>query len=70
MRRFLVPAALALALGVLPGPKPADAAVVVAGCLREAVGSCNSDFAGETPEMVSIRGWCYMIRAALCRILE
>lgn len=64
MMRLLSAAALAAVVTILPNPVPADAAPKP--CLREAIDSCDADFPGETPEIIAIRGYCYMIRAALC----
>ena len=53
----------ALAAGALLGtPHTARA-----DCLIEAVRSCNEDFSPSSKELVAIRGWCYLIRAGLCR---
>lgn len=55
----------ALALGAIVGsPRPAHA-----DCLIDSVDSCNRDFGGNSNYYtVSIRGWCYMVRAAMCSV--
>lgn len=61
MRRLILSAALAS--GALVGsPRAARA-----DCLIEAVASCNEDFPANQKELVAIRGWCYLIRAGLCK---
>jgi hypothetical protein len=69
MKRFVLALSLMGALGVLPAPTPADA-TVVEGCLSEAISSCNSDFPGESEELIAIRGWCYAIRWGWCEIFD
>lgn len=69
MKRLIGAAALAVVLGLVPNPRPADAATRTVGCLEEAIASCDADFAGDRPETIGIRGWCYMIRMAMCRLL-
>jgi hypothetical protein len=57
---------LAGVLGAAAHPAPADAVIIGDGCLSDSIGSCNSDFSGGAPELVAIRGWCYMIRWGWC----
>lgn len=66
MRQLIMTTLLAGALGVFPNPAPVDAQAKLVKCLREAIGSCDSDFAGAGPHMVAIRGYCYAIRGAIC----
>ena len=70
MRRLIMSAAVVGTLVLLPRPVPADAETVAKKCLEEAIESCDRDFQGNTPEMVAIRGYCYMIRAAMCKIFD
>jgi len=69
MKRVFYMLSLVGALGVLPAPAPADAAVAKL-CLNEAVDSCNSDFGGGSDRSIAIRGWCYMIRWGWCSFLD
>jgi hypothetical protein len=63
MKKFILAGALA-AGALLGSPRTARA-----DCLIDAVDSCNSDFGGNSNYYtVSIRGWCYMIRAGMCGI--
>lgn len=59
MRKFftIVPAAFLLAT-LSPQLSPASAAEPELGCIAQ----CNKDFPGESPEQISIRGWCYILR--------
>ncbi len=67
MRRLMVIALLTGSLGLLPNPQPADAqGSKLRRCLQEAVEECDEDFEGTGEYMVAIRGWCYMIRGAIC----
>jgi hypothetical protein len=63
MKRFLWALLLAGAFGVAPNPKPADAA---GSCLDSAIASCDEDFPPNSEYLVSIRGWCYIIRGSFC----
>jgi hypothetical protein len=67
MKRLVSAVALAAAVTMLPNPIPADAAVV-RGCLDREIASCDEDFPGASPDNVAIRGWCYIIRTAICEI--
>ena len=62
MKRTILAGALALG-AILGTPRPAKA-----DCLMDAVSSCNEDFgtANSNYYTISIRGWCYLIRAGLC----
>ncbi len=70
MRRLFSIALLSGFLGLLPNPQPADAQQKEDGklkrCLQLAVESCDEDFEPNDEKMVAIRGWCYMIRGAIC----
>ena len=62
MRKVFLASVLALG-AILSSPRAARA-----DCLIEAVESCNGDFGGSTNYYtIAIRGWCYMIRAGICR---
>jgi hypothetical protein len=61
MRKLML--AAALTGGALLGTPQAARA----DCLIEAVDSCNGDFPASQKELVAIRGWCYLIRAGMCR---
>lgn len=65
MKRLITTAAITAAIALLPSPAPADAAAA-ATCLRDSVESCDGDFPGGDPYTAAIRGWCYMIRIAIC----
>ena len=62
MKRIILASALALG-AVLGTPRQARA-----DCLIDAVNSCDDDFgtANSNYYTISIRGWCYLIRAGLC----
>ncbi len=68
MRRLVNVALLAGAIAMLPHPAPADA--TQRGCLREAIDSCNDDFPGNDPYLIAIRGYCYLIRSAICSVYD
>ncbi|UCD24725.1 MAG: hypothetical protein JSW51_02065 [Gemmatimonadota bacterium] len=72
MRRLLAIALASGLIGLLPNPRPADAQQEEDGklkkCLQEAVKECDEDFKPEDHKMVAIRGWCYMIRGAICYV--
>lgn len=69
MKRLITTALLAGGLALLPNPQPADAQSS-AQCLREAIESCDRDFPGGDKFTAAIRGWCYMIRYAMCMVLD
>jgi hypothetical protein len=56
---------LAFGVGMLPAPQPADARVTW-GCVIDAVSTCDRDFPSGDRFNAAIRGWCYLIRSALC----
>ena len=62
MKRIILASALALG-AILGTPRQARA-----DCLIDAVASCDEDFgtANSNYYTISIRGWCYLIRAGLC----
>ena len=67
MRRVIAAALLAGFVGLLPSPQPADAQdSKVMRCLQQAVEECDEDFEGKSEYLIAIRGWCYMIRGAIC----
>jgi hypothetical protein len=68
MKRLMSAALLGGAIAMLPHPTPADA--IPGGCLREAIDSCNRDFPGNDPYNISIRGYCYAIRSAICSLFD
>lgn len=65
MKRLMSAAGFMAAMALVPNTTPADATFAKP-CLQEAIGSCNADFPGEAPQIVAIRGYCYIIRAAMC----
>jgi hypothetical protein len=68
MRRLIITGLAAGAIGLLPNPRPADAADKAGKCAIQAVQSCSEEFSNESPELIAIRGYCYMIRTAMCMI--
>ncbi len=69
MRKLILTTTLVGALGALPAPTPADAATA-RDCLVSAWHSCDKDFPSSNSErVIAIRGWCYLIRWGLCKIL-
>lgn len=68
MKKLLWASMLVGVLGFMPNPPPADA--TAAGCLEESIDSCNADFSGDDYFMVSIRGWCYIIRSSICAVAD
>ncbi len=72
MRRLLALVLITGLIGLLPHPRPADAQQEEDGklkeCLQEAVAECDKDFEPDDERMVAIRGWCYMIRGAICYV--
>lgn len=70
MKRLVTTALLAGTIAMLPHPTPADARSVVKQCVEEAIESCDEDFPGNWPHQVAIRGWCYMIRTAMCEVFD
>ena len=72
MRRLLAIAAMTALIGFLPQPQPVDAQGKEDGklkkCLQDAVKECDEDFEPNDERMIAIRGWCYMIRGAICYV--
>jgi hypothetical protein len=66
MKRLIIAGLLAGTLGMLPNPKPADAWHTVR-CMLESVDECDRDFDGQDIYLAAARGYCYMIRTAICR---
>lgn len=70
MKQLIASALLVGALGVLTNPPPADAQASFDKCLIAAVKSCDQDFAGGDPYTIAARGYCYLIRAGMCKVME
>jgi len=72
MKRLVTAVVLAGLIGMLPNPQPADAQRdgKTTKCMIEAVDTCDEDFKGNDIYMAAARGYCYMIRTAMCRILD
>jgi len=71
MRKLILSALAAGAVGLLPNPKPADAQdTSLLECTREAIASCDKDFAGNSIYMAAARGYCYMVRTAICKVYK
>lgn len=65
MKRTLFATVLALG-AILGSARPARA-----DCVIESVNTCDRDFGGNSNYYtISIRGWCYMIRAGMCAALS
>jgi hypothetical protein len=47
----------------------ASPAVARASCVHEAIHSCAIDFPATDWRSISIRGWCYLIRTGMCKVL-
>lgn len=61
MRKLMLSTLLVLG-GVAGSPTPAEAS-----CTIEAVESCDRDFGGSSNYYtIAIRGWCYLVRTAMC----
>lgn len=69
MKRIVASMAIVSAMLIFPSPRPADAQVAT-GCLDEAIASCDRDFPGGGIYESTIRGWCYIIRTAMCRVFD
>ncbi|UCF41404.1 MAG: hypothetical protein JSW43_03480 [Gemmatimonadota bacterium] len=67
MKRLVFAGLLAGTLGMLPNPKPADASRTVA-CMLSSIASCDRDFPTKDVYLAAARGYCYMIRTAICRV--
>ena len=72
MKRLVTAVVLAGLVSMLPNPQPADAQRdgKTTKCMIEAVGTCDEDFEGNDIYLAAARGYCYMIRTAMCRILD
>ena len=68
MMKLMASVLLVGGLGVLASPRPADADPKLDKCLIEAVKSCDVDFKGGDPYTIAARGYCYMIRTAMCKL--
>lgn len=60
IKRFAFAAALAAA-AFAPAPAAADP------CVDSAVNSCDRDFPKNDFYLISIRGWCYLVRVGMCK---
>jgi hypothetical protein len=67
MKRLVFAGLLAGTLGMFPNPRPADAWHTVA-CMLGSIDSCDRDFPTRDVYLAAARGYCYMIRTAICRI--
>ncbi len=72
MKRLVTAVVLAGLVSMLPNPQPADAQRdgKTTKCMIEAVETCDEDFEGTDIYLAAARGYCYMIRTAMCRILD
>ncbi len=72
MKHLVTAVILAGMVSMLPNPQPADAQQdgKSTRCLLEAIKECDEEFAGNDIYMAAARGYCYMIRATICRILD
>ncbi len=73
MKKFLLGAPPAVTIGLMPNPAPADArqrSQTHKPCLQEAVEDCSGEFVGSHHYTIAIRGWCYIIRSAICDARE
>jgi hypothetical protein len=41
-----------------------------AGCVEEAIESCQEEFSSTSDKLVGILGWCYIIRTAWCELFD
>ena len=64
MKRLFLGSMLVASLGMAPGPQPADA--TAGDCVKNEIYGCDDDFPPESEWLISIRGWCYVIRIGLC----
>jgi hypothetical protein len=69
MKRLITTAVFAAVVALLPNPVPAEATAAQS-CLLESVESCDGDFPGSDPYTAAVRGWCYMIRIAICEAFD
>lgn len=72
MKRLVTAVVLAGLVSMLPNPQPADAQRdgKTTKCMIESVETCDEDFEGNDIYLAAARGYCYMIRTAMCRILD
>jgi hypothetical protein len=71
MKALMTSLLLAGVVAILPNPQPADAQQDrLAGCMAEAITTCDDEFQGWDPYMTAIRGYCYMIRTGMCLAFE
>lgn len=72
MKRLVTAVVLAGLVSMLPNPQPADAQQggKTTKCMIESVDSCDEDFEGNDIYMAAARGYCYMIRTAMCTLLD
>ncbi len=71
MKRLVTAVVLAGLVSMLPNPQPADAQNgKTTKCMIESVDSCDEDFEGNDIYMAAARGYCYMIRTAMCTLLD
>lgn len=60
---------LALAGLTAAGSLAVPATPAAAGdCVSDAVKSCDADFPPKDHYLIAIRGWCYLVRIALCPV--
>lgn len=68
MKKLMLTLVAVGTLGLAPAPQPADAATAE-DCLVSAWHSCDADFSSSSsPQLIAIRGWCYLIRWGLCKL--
>ena len=72
MKHMVTALILAGLVSMLPNPQPADAQQdgKTTRCILEAITECDEEFEGNDVYMAAARGYCYMIRATICRIFE
>lgn len=67
MKRLIMAVLLSGFIALLPNPQPVGAEPTkLQACLREAIYTCDEDFDPQSEILVAVRGWCYMIRSAIC----
>ncbi|MCK5713214.1 MAG: hypothetical protein KAI25_10890 [Hyphomicrobiaceae bacterium] len=67
MKRLILAGIAAGSIGLLPNPQPADAAKKLMKCMLDAIESCDGAFGNDSPELIAVRGYCYMIRTGMCK---
>jgi hypothetical protein len=70
MKGLITSVLLVGTLGIAANPRPADAQPSLEKCLIGAVKSCNADFEGGNPYTIAARGYCYMIRTGMCKLID